>query len=277
MRPTCAALAIALGLVTLNAQTPEFDVASVKPGAPGSPQLGVSVAGSQVTATNATLRRLVAWAYNILPARHDILDGGPAWIDTDSFAIVAKTPGRPSMDDARQMMRQLLAQRFKLRLHTEKREVPVFALVLAKKDGAFGPGLKRSTHDCAAINEAIAAGRIGIARTADCALRNQGNVAQTAFRGSGGMAALIFVISRGRDIDRPIVDRTGLTGTFDIDLTFNAVRLAQPGSGNAEIPVPAEGTSLFTALQEQLGLKLESRRDTVTATVIDSAERPTPD
>lgn len=86
---------------------------------------------------------------------------------------------------------------------------------------------------------------------------------------------LIYDISRSRETDRPIVDRAGLSGTFDIDLTFSPIRPRDGGRG--EIPVPDGGTSLFTTLQEQLGLTLEARRDTVTATGIDSAERPTSD
>ena len=279
MRAPVALVGVALLVQIAATQTLEFEVASIKPAVPGSQRFGVNYRGnSQVTAVNMPLRLIVTWAYNIQPTvRHDILEGGPSWIDTDGYDVVAKVPGgRRSMDEARQMMRTLLATRFKLRLHTENRAVPVFALVLAKKDGSFGPGLKRSTHDCAALNEAFENNKFGVARPAGCGLQRQGDPSlRTVWHGSGGMAVLIYLISRERDIDRRIVDRTGLEGTFDIDLTFSPARPGQDGRG--EIQVPDGGTSLFTALQEQLGLKLEARRDAVTATVIDSAERPVPE
>jgi uncharacterized protein (TIGR03435 family) len=95
-----------------------------------------------------------------------------------------------------------------------------------------------------------------------------------AIRGSAALPVMIPLISRGREIDRPIVDRTGLAGTFDIELTFSPIR---PGVRGQEVPVPVEGTSLFTALQEQLGLKLEPQRGSIDVIVIDSVERPTAD
>ena len=278
-------LVVCAAVVRLYGQPPQapdqkplaFEVASIKRGQPGTQRFGVNIRGSEVRAVNMPLRLIVNWAYNIQPViRHDIVEGGPGWIDTDGFDIVAKALARPSADDARQMMRALLAQRFKMRLHTENRDVPVFALVLAKKDGSFGPGLKRSAHDCAALNEAFQNNKFGVPRSAECGLRRQGDPRlRTVWHGSGGMAVLIYSISRERDIDRRIVDRTGLTGTFDIDLTFDSARPRLEGLN--EITPSDDGTSVFTALQEQLGLKLEARHDAVAATVIDHVEKPTPD
>ena len=269
----CAALLVQ----SASAQKLEFDVASVKAGQPGGERIGVGIRGDELHATNLPLRTITQWAYNIRPLMRTggVLEGGPAWMDTDGFDIVAKAPKRPSIDEARVMLLALLADRFKMRVHKETREVPVFALVLAGKDGRLGPGLRRSERDCSQFSAAVENGDFGTEFRRDgCTLRNTGG-GGTALRGSAAIPVLIPLISRGREIDRPIVDRTGLTGTFDIELTFNPVRPGLPGRG--EIPVPADGTSLFTALQEQLGLKLESSRGPLDVIVIESVERPTPD
>jgi uncharacterized protein (TIGR03435 family) len=274
-------LAVAAVFLTVNiaaAQTLEFDVASVKPGAPGSERIGVGIRGEEVRVSNLPLRTITQWAYNISPQlRHDILEGGPDWMDRDGFDIVAKAPKRPTVDEARAMLQKLLADRFKLRVHKESRDVPVYALVLAKKDGALGPGLRRSTHDCAAFSAAIANGDFNTdLRTADCNLRNRaGGAGAMAIRGSAAIPVMIPLISRGREIDRPIVDRTGLTGTFDIELSWTPLRPGARGAGLT--PATSDGTIIFTALQEQLGLKLESQRGTVEAVVVDSVQRPASD
>jgi uncharacterized protein (TIGR03435 family) len=267
--PACAMFLLS----SVSGQTLEFDVASVKIGS--GERIGVGIRGEEVRATNLPLRTIVQWAYGIRPLRREgLLEGGPAWIDSDGFDIVAKAPMRLSLDQARAMMRALLSDRFKLRVHTEARQTPVFALVLAKKDGALGPGLRRSARDCSAYSAAVLNGEFNNEFRRDgCELKNVGP--GMAIRGSATLPVMLPLISRGREIDRPIVDRTGLAGTFDIELTFTPVRPGIPGRG--EIPVPADGTSLFTALQEQLGLKLESARVPMDVVVIDSVERPTPD
>jgi uncharacterized protein (TIGR03435 family) len=278
IRSSVIAVCAALLLTPASAEKLEFDVASVKAGTAGSERIGVGIRGNELHATNLPLRTITQWAYNIRPLFRTggVLEGGPSWMDTDGFDIVAKAPRRPSIDEAREMLRALLADRFKMRVHKETREAPVFALVLANKDGKLGPGLRRSERDCSQFSAAVENGDFGTEFRRDgCNLRNAGGVGVTVLRGSAAIPVLIPLMSRGREIDRPIVDRTGLTGTFDIELTFNPVRPGLPGRG--EIPVPADGTSLFTALQEQLGLKLEASRGPLDVIVIDSVERPTPD
>jgi len=275
MRVMRAAAGVALMAQVLSAQVPQFEVASVKPGLPGGQRVGVGIRGDELRATNMPLRLIVQWAYNIRPQTHEgVLEGGPAWIDSEGFDLAAKAPARLSMDDAKAMLRALLAERFKLRVHKETRELPVFALVLAKKDGALGTGLRRSERDCSAFSAAVLNGDLGTDLRRDgCGLRNVGP-GNMAIRGSAALPVMIPLISRGREIDRPIVDRTGLTGTFDIELKFSPIR---PGVRGQEVPVPVEGTSLFTALQEQLGLKLEPQRGSIDVIVIDTVDRPTPD
>ena len=147
---------------------------------------------------------------------------------------------RPSLDEARTMLLALLADRFQLRVHKEAREAPVFALVLAKKDGALGPGLRRSQRDCSAFSAATLNGDFNNEfRKEGCELVNRAaGYPGSVFRGSAAIPVLIPLISRGREIDRPIIDRTGLTGTFDIDFSYSPIR---PGLRGQEIPVPPDG------------------------------------
>ena len=224
--------------------------------------------GGRYTATNVTLRALVRSAYGV---QHDAqLVGGPSWIDTDRFDIVAKAEGSPSTDvfrdQARLMLRTLLADRFKLVLHRETRELRIYALVVARGDGKLGPQLRPSTvAECSArtlpntpanndASAAIPCGS-GFARTRHLAAR----------------AVVFSVLSTNISnvADRPVADRTGLTGAFDWELQWSAEPTPKPEAPDA--------LTLFTALQEQLGLRLESARGPVEVFVIDSVERLSPD
>jgi uncharacterized protein (TIGR03435 family) len=275
MRTVIAAVGVALLVPIAAAQTLEFEVAAIKPAQPGTQRFGPNFQGSQLRSSNTTLRQLIEFAYQIRPLLHEgKLEGGPAWMDTDGFDIAAKPPKPSTADELRAMMRALLADRFKLRVHSETRDMPVYALVPAKKDGTLGPGLRRSANDCSAFTAAVARGNIATPlRSPVCNLRNEGTVAASAFRGSAGIPVLIFVISRG-EIDRPIVDRTGLTGTFDIELTFNP-RSSLTARG--EDVAVSDAPSLFTALPEQLGLKLEPARVPLEVIVVESAAKPATD
>jgi uncharacterized protein (TIGR03435 family) len=151
----------------------------------------------------------------------------------------------------------------------------VYALVLAKKDGTLGPGLRRSDKDCSAFSAAFARGEQGGVQP----LRVNG-CDFTAGGGPGGafsihatitLDALIPLMARTRDIDRPILNRTGLDSTFDVALEFIQPRVNETGAP------PPTGPSIFTAVQEQLGLKLDPQRAPLDVVVIDAIERPMPD
>src|SRR5437667_4264997 len=145
MRAFIALVCAALLVPIAAAQTLEFEVAAIKPAQPGSQRFGPNFQGTQLRSSNTTLRQLTEFAYRIRPLLHEgKLEGGPAWMDTDGFDIAAKPPKSSTADELRAMMRALLADRFKLRVHKETRDTPVYALVLAKKDGALGRGLRRS-------------------------------------------------------------------------------------------------------------------------------------
>ena len=227
--------------------------------------------GGRYTATNVTLRMLVKTAYSL---HDDQVVGGPGWIDADRFDIAAKAAGysAPSAfrDRARLMLRPLLADRFKLVVRHERREIAVYALALARADGRFGPQFRRSaSDDCTgpprAMRPATGAAEPEIPLPCGAELYRLGHLAARRM----ALSNLAFNVSRWTD--RVVVDRTGLDGTFDWDVQWVPDPLT-PDSGR-----PPEGPSLFAALRDQAGLKLEGTRAPVEVLVVENAERPDPD
>jgi uncharacterized protein (TIGR03435 family) len=284
--PTALAIAAGIGgAARQSAQVPDpnvplhFEVATVKPNKSNKP--GGSMRrepGGRLTATNMPLRQLITFAYQLTPLQ---LVGGPGWIEAERFDIVAKLEGDPppvapglGPDHAMLAMRTLLADRFKLKVHHESRELDVYALVMARPGGSPGPRLKRSTQDCSPEALKAMAGRggppAGPGSPVLCGSRLLPGRAQL-----GGMPISTFTGPLGALTGRIVIERTGLTGNWDLDLTF----APEPGRGVvADVPPPdPNGPSIFTAVQEQLGLKLEATRAPVDVLVIDSAEPPTPD
>jgi uncharacterized protein (TIGR03435 family) len=267
-----------------------FEVASVKPSEPGAQGGGIArPVNGLMRASGVTLRQLVRYAYDLEPLQRRDPEsvGGPEWIDRDRFDIVARGPADLSFPDSRLMMRSLLAERFALQTHTETRELPVYFLVMARNDGRLGSGLRRSEVDCTAYSAALTAtGRGAIAKQVgpQCGLSSGGAPAVAATlgitntlprgaqmaRGTATMAELLTVITRSPEIDRKIVDRSGLTGTFDIDLNW------VPARNGALVAEPTDVLTIFTAIDEQLGLKLQPARASIDVVVIAGAQRPTP-
>jgi uncharacterized protein (TIGR03435 family) len=275
----------AIGVLGATQQAPpdpnvplHFEVATVKPNKSNKP--GGSMRrepGGRLTATNMPIRQLITFAYQVTPLQ---LVGGPGWIEADRFDIVAKLEGDPppvapglGPDHAMLAMRTLLTDRFKLKIHRESRELEVYALVMTRP-GSPGPGLKRSTQDCSPEAIKTMAGRggppPGPGSPVLCGARMLPGRVQL-----GGMPISTFAGPLGGLTGRIVVDRTGLIGSWDFDLTF----APEPGRGVvADVPPPdPNGPSIFTALQEQLGLKLEATKAPVDVVVIDSVEPPTPD
>ena len=177
------------------------------------------------------------------------------------------------------MMRALLVERFKLAVHRETRQIPVYALVVARRDGRLGPELRRSDVDCAA---SAAAARRGVAPSSNPpAMREETHCAMAVGAGNlilGGRSVFQLANTLSNLVGRPVVDRTGLTGVFDITLTWTPDQVPQGPSTALEPPaVDPNGPSIFTALQEQLGLKLDSQKGPVDVLVIDRAEHPVED
>jgi uncharacterized protein (TIGR03435 family) len=202
----------------------------------------------------------------------DVL-GGPAWVNSERFDVNARANGEPSPVEIRHMLRPLLADRFKLVVHTEAREMPVYDLTIVRADRKLGVKLRETDAKCAEESRNyFPDARPG--RPVACGDYRLGARTLTA-RGIT-MSGLAGVLS-GRAA-RPVLDRTGLTAAYDLeiewssDLGLSQAPLGAAGAGDLSV----DGVSLFTALQEQLGLRLQAGRDRVNVIVIDRAEPPTP-
>jgi uncharacterized protein (TIGR03435 family) len=233
----------------------EFSVISVKPNTSGE-QGGTSRGQpGRYQGINVTLKRVIGLAYR--PVQEFV--GGPDWINTAHFDIDARAEGNPSQDQMFEMLRTLLAQRFKLVVHKELKESPVYALTLARRDGRLGSRLKPSDAECRPPDSAPpvpspqTGPRCGF-KLGNGVLSSQG-------------ATMARFASELSFVGRQVIDRTGLAGAFDVDLEWTP---DSPGAASA----PDAGASIFTAIQEQLGLKLEPSTAPLEVVVIDSAERP---
>ena len=257
----------------LLAQAPErpmvFDVTSVKPNTSG--EQGGSSSGRQgrYVGVNVTLRRVMGLAYR--PVQEFV--GGPDWINTDRFDIEGTSEGAPSQPQMFEMLRALLADRFKLAVHRETRPMPAYALVVARPDGKTGPQL-RAAEPCTAPpptpDARLAAGPAPPKPEAKEGRRCGGfNVGAGALTGTGVTMTQLAAELPSTTEGRYVIDRTGLAGTFDITLTWNADAL------RPDAATPENAPSIFVAIQEQLGLKLEPITAPIEVIVIDHAERPT--
>jgi len=257
------------GTSRLSAQAVSFETVSVKANRSGEDGMSAGRKGSRYAAVNAPLKFLIFSALNI-GFEHSRLIGGPAWIENERFDVVAALPEGAQPAGIPRMLRTLLEQRFHLIVHAETRELPIYELRLARSGGQLGPRLTPSRLDCAAL----LAGRGSAAPLppqADgrptCRVSTSGG----SFRGGGSSIGVLAAILP-QQVGRPVEDRTGLTGLFDFALEFS------PEGRDVGAPsVAGSPPSIFTALQEQLGLKLESTRGPVEVFVIDKVERPTED
>jgi uncharacterized protein (TIGR03435 family) len=258
----CAIIALLLLCSRASAQTPAprpnfdtFDVATIKPIEPNAKagRYIVMQGPHRWVAKDYTLKLLIAAAYDLNP--HTI-SGGPAWVETDHFDILALTPGdtQPTHDEQMAMLRKLLTERFQLAFHREPKEFSLYQLQVVPG----GPKLKPSTapaNDAPKLISTVYPQKIVLpARNAT-------------------MHDLVSLMQRAL-LDRPVVDQTGLNARYDFDLEW-APDETQFGG---EVPVAsadAPSPPLFTALQQQLGLKLVAARGPVQALLIDRAQQPT--
>jgi uncharacterized protein (TIGR03435 family) len=260
---------------------PTFEVASVKQNTSGDTNgMLRPSAGGRIDAVNMPLRQLIAFAYNLPPFR---LLGAPDWTSTARYDIVAKLPvdpasatsGRDPLQDVRDAVRALLIDRFRVVAHQETRELDIYALVLARAGGRPSTAVKPSTVDCAAAALAARNGGAPPPPSASepvfCGVRMSPGRIQV-----GGMPLAMFAPGLSGQVGRVVIDRTGLDGNWDFELTFTPAGVSADTPSNAASAV-GDSPSIFTALQEQLGLKLESTKGPVDVTVIDRVERPTPD
>jgi uncharacterized protein (TIGR03435 family) len=265
-----------------------FEVASIKPNNSLAGTRGAGFQpGGRFLARNAPLRSLIAIAYGEPRPLPDFqISGGPDWIDSDRFDVEAKAQGNFPKTQTEAgfsttgelMLQALLMERFKLKVHKETRQLPMYGLIAARSDGRLGPQLRASSGaDCAkaptgglpAAPDPNALPRCGVLQFV---AGTAGNLRHARIR-FVTMDQLAKNLETSLGLGRVVLNRTGLAGNFSLDLEFTAV----PQTASADTAASDSGTSIFTALQEQLGLKLESTRGPVDVIVIDSAEHPTPD
>jgi len=284
---SCVAVAWAVASVLiLDAQSPadapplQFDVASVKPNHSGDFRRAIGPSPGGFSALNSSLRELVAMAYGVPQSVAAInVIAGPAWIDSERFDIDAKT-GVERLPPAQisEMLRAVLTDRFHVKAHKETRERDVYALVVADSARGLGPRLTAATYDCAARYAALAR------KETPQALPPPGPDGRRTCSGQsrpGNVYAIGFQIDSLADslapfVGRVVLNRTGLTGGFNFDVTWTPEQLPPNRPDGDDPRIDPNGPSIFTALREQLGLRLESQRAPVEVVVIDSAERPTP-
>jgi uncharacterized protein (TIGR03435 family) len=229
-----------------------FEVASITPCKPGTPEppgehMGMVqfvYPGGMFRANATTLKFLLEWAYGIQPSQHT---GGPSWMETDRYDIVAKAEGNATDAEMRLMMQRLLAERFKLKLHRESKETPVYVIGLGKTAPKLLPPKPEETRALRVVPQTGPDQKV-----------TSYHVIATRY----SLQQLTDVFAR--QIGRVIVNQTGLEGDFDftLDLTPDENR-----------PSPLEPTLLMTAMREQLGLTLRSEKTHVDVLVIDSAEK----
>ena len=267
-RALIVAAAVLLCGLTAAAQAQqkmEFEVASIKPNNSGGHGIQIMMSPGRFVAKNVTAKILIMQAYNVKDFQ---VTGGPAWISSDHFDLDAKTGGEEEPKDAkptkeqmmakaeqtRLMMQSLLADRFKLKSHDESKEAPVYALVVGKngpklkptEPGTEGRQMMRMGH-----------GQLSAKKVTMDALANQ----------------------LANHVGRNVVNKTGLSGEFDVDLEWSpdpnqSGPFGGPPPGEAPPPVDSSGPSIFTAVQDKLGLKLEASKAAVKMIVVGSIEKP---
>ena len=234
---------MALAAIPVAAQQ-TFEVASIKRNTSGDPRSGTrTLPGGRVAIINLELRQVIRDAYGSKDL--DVL-GGPDWLDRDRWDINASGGTGNADEPLEPMLKALLADRFKLRVHVEMQERPIYALLYARPDKRLGDKIHPTAMDCRP--------------DADCGTssgRTNGIISGTLTGTARTMADIGRALSRYAG--RRVFDRTGLNGRYDYEVQWS------------------EEVAIFTAVQEQLGLKLESQRAPVEVVVVDSVERPAED
>ena len=232
---------------------PSFEVATIKPSKPGQPGKAFLVRGREFSTINTTLSDLIAFAYNVQQSQ--IVDG-PKWMSSDKFDIAAQpdVPGSPNTQQVRTMIQKLLSDRFQLKFHRDTKEMSAYVLTVAKD----GPKLEKSQSDPNGL-PGLFFSQLGVLHVVNATMGDFAGVMQTA----------VF--------DRPVVDQTGLQGKWDFILKWTPDESQFSGMG-VKVPPPSDAADapppLFTAIQEQIGLKLEAGKAPVSVLVLDHVEQP---
>lgn len=248
---TIAVFAI-LTASTVLAQSPPataFEVASVKPNKSGSGDSSMHTTRAELIMENVSLKQWIEWAYNL----KDYSLSGPDWLDSERFDVIAKPPSGTQLDWSKPdvykpMLQSLLVERFQLAFHRESKMLPAYALIVDKKGAKIQPVEAGGPKGTTSGRGRLAGTKVSMADFAD---------------------------HLSSQVDRPVQDLTGLQGVFNYKLQWTEDRPVVPGDGgeHREPTESATGPSLFSALQEQLGLKLEGRKLPIQVLAIDRIER----
>ena len=256
---------VTASLAAQQAAAPAFDVVSIKPHNPALTFTSSNAEGSEWTATNFSLLLLVAAAYPEYGDEGRIIVG-EAWMRQATFDIRAKDTEPVTYPAVQKKIAQMLTDRFRLRTHVESRLFDVYIARLTNTDGSPGPWLTPTAPDCVEAREK------DLPRPASCERLVKARAAEGGGRAltflALPMSGIFQVFRQVGGLDRPVVDRTGLTGLYDVSVRYEA---ANP------LETPAGGVSLSTAAREQLGVRFDPGREMLEVLVIDAAERPTPD
>jgi uncharacterized protein (TIGR03435 family) len=241
-------LIIIATVMSCRAQSQAFEVASVKLNRSGSDRGGISLLPGRITVSNMTLKGLVRYAYDV---RDIQILGGPACFDSDRWDIAATAGGAISDDERRQMLRALLGERFELTVRRDRKDLPVYALTQSNN----GSRLKPNTDGRRP--------RVAMGATETGLLQLVGEDVPVS------RLAIVLAGSAGRIV----IDRTGIEGNFDFKLEWVPDATNVPSINGARMETTADGPPLFTAVQEQLGLRLEATKGPVEILVIERAEK----
>jgi uncharacterized protein (TIGR03435 family) len=258
--------------VDTDVKIPTFDVVSVKPNKSNDGGMRIMFKADGYSATNVSAKLLIQTAYGI---RQDLISGGPEWVESAGFDFDAKVAGpdvdvlkKLSPEQRRSMLQPALVDRFKLKVHTESKQLPVFELVVAKGGARLKEATPGDTY-ANGIKGPDGVGRAGTMRMGPGQLMGQ------------GIPITTLVNLLAQQLHKTVIDKTGLSGKYDLELTWTPDQGSDPmfkgadgGQPRAEPAPDASGPSIFTALQEQLGLKLQSAKGPVETLVIDHIEMP---
>lgn len=261
-----------------------FEAASVK-ASDGSDGMRMMIQPGRFEANGVPLRMILRQALRVQDYQ---MSGAPSWVDSERFSIVAKAPDGAPPTGTMVMLLNLLKDRFNLTTHVEQRELPVFNLVLARADGRLGPSLKPSSQECQELirSRSGGPGRGAGPPPGPPPAFDPSNVPCGTMRSGPGLYGIsgqpfsVFVQMLSQSTGRPVIDKTGLVGPYDVTLKY----MPEPGMtgmpagalppGAPALNIDPDAPNLFTAVQEQLGLRLESARGPVDVTVIDRLEKP---
>jgi uncharacterized protein (TIGR03435 family) len=264
----CLATAVAHGQApapapSAQAATPTYDVVSIKQNKSGSGGMSISGETNSFKGTNLSLTMLLI---NCYPVRDDLISGLPTWARSAHFDIYAKmlNPDIEAMnqltgEQRKAMLLAILKDRFHLQAHLETKTLPVFDLTVAKGGPKFTGATGADTHAAMVKNGLTTGGSM---------LVNNGELTANAVP----LSSLTYSLSG--EVGRTIIDKTGLTGKYDFELKWTPERAAASGADNGQTDDQNSASSLFTALQEQLGLKLQSSKGPVETLVVDHVEMP---